>query len=388
MRLWNFTRGYVKIKLECYRPEQIVNILLAEGIVLHNTERRSLHEIHAVVSLKDYQLVCDSAQTYDYTVTVLAARGLPVWFKVLMSRPLLIFSIVLWLAAGIILPRRIFILNITGCDKVSESEILTLMENTGVKKGAPKSEIDCEKISRAILSYDKRISFADIRLHGVVLTAVIHETDAFKFSEKDDAPSSIYADKDCVIVKITVRHGDSAVKPGQAVRRGELLISGDITPERGNSETPVKIAAEGTVLAQTAYRFSVRIERESEIYIRNGRKLPFTDIKFCGFDFHSEIPFPEYETEILQTDIFTGSVLPLKIESGCVYEIINAVSRLDDAQMTQLALKKADALILKNIPKDARIIMRSSELCWNKDGSLVMTVNIQAIEKIGYSRYI
>ena len=388
MRLWNFTRGYVKIKLECYRPERIVNILLAEGVVLHNTERMNTHEMQAVISLKDYQLVCDSAQTYDYTVTVLSSHGLPVFFRVLASRPLLIFSVLLWLAAAIILSGRVFIFNITGCDRVSENEILTLMENMGIKKGSPKAGIDCKELSRAVLEYDSRISFADIRLHGVVLTAVIHEADTFKFSEKDDTPSSIYADKDCVIVKITVRHGTPAVKPGQAVRRGELLISGDITPEHGNSEKPVKIAAEGTVSAQTAYRFCVTVERSAEIFIRSGRVFPYTDIKFFSLDFPSEIPFADYETEILHTAMFTGCVLPLKIESGSAYELVNVISDLDDTRMKQLALKKADALILKTVPGDARIIMRSSEFSWNDDGSLELTVNIQAIENIGYSRYI
>lgn len=388
MRLWKFARGYVKIKLECYRPERMVNLLLGEGIALHNAERRSLHEMIAVTALRDYQRLCALAETYDCTVTVLASQGLPVLFRALLSRPLLIFSVILWLAAGIILSQQVFIINIAGCDAVNETEILSLIENMGVKSGTAKAKIDREAIKQALLKYDKRISFADIRLHGAVLTAVIREANAFKLSDNDDAPSSVYADKDCVIVKITAEHGNPMVHPGQAVKRGELLISGDITPERGNPETPVRVAAKGIILGQAAYRFSVKVERRAEIYARSGEKLPFTEVKLFGLKFPSKIPFPNYEREILNTQYLTGCGLPVKVESGFIYKLVPIISELDDAQMTALALKKADALILKTVPKDARLIMRSSEFYRSDDGSLIMTVNLQTIEKIGYSRYL
>ena len=41
MFLWKFTRGYVKIRMRCMRPEKMVNLLLAEGISLHNIEREN-----------------------------------------------------------------------------------------------------------------------------------------------------------------------------------------------------------------------------------------------------------------------------------------------------------------------------------------------------------
>ena len=48
MFLWKFTRGYVKIRMRCMRPEKMVNLLLAEGISLHNIERENKSTITAV----------------------------------------------------------------------------------------------------------------------------------------------------------------------------------------------------------------------------------------------------------------------------------------------------------------------------------------------------
>lgn len=388
MYLWKFTRGYVKIILECCRPERMVSLLVSEGVALHNMQRKGIHKMLAVISLRDYQLLCDLAETYGCTVTALSSSGLPVCLKALLGRPMLIFSVILWLAAGIIFSRRVFIINIIGCDAVKKAGVLSLIEETGIKRGAPKAKIDSEEIKRALYNYDERVSFADIRLHGVVLTVVIREADAFKPSGRDDAPSSIYADKDCVIVKLTAGHGNPKARPGQAVKRGELLISGDITPERANPETRVKVAAEGVILGQTAYRFSVRIERGAEIYMRTGKRLPFTDISLFGLKPASKISFPNCERERQSVKWLAGCGLPVKVESGFCYELIPVTGELSDAAMTGLALKKADALILKTVPKAARLITRSSELYWNGDGSLIMTVNLQTIEKIGYSRYI
>ena len=47
MFLWKFTRGYVKIRMRCMRPEKMVNLLLAEGISLHNIERENKSTITA-----------------------------------------------------------------------------------------------------------------------------------------------------------------------------------------------------------------------------------------------------------------------------------------------------------------------------------------------------
>lgn len=386
MNLWKFTRGYVKIRLYCDRPERMVNLLLAEGICLHSIGRVSLHELTAIVRLKSYMQLCEIAGTHGCDVSLIEEHGLPVNLRLLKSRPMLAITLALGFVSILFASSRIFIINAVGCDGVSEEEVLNVLYEHGVSAGANKAELELKDLSKAVLDSDDRIGFADVRVNGVVLTAVIREVNSIVPQGGDDAPSSIYADKDCVIVSIVAEDGNAVVKNGQAVKRGQMLVSGDITPE--GAETPVKVRSKAAIFGQVAYRFSVEVKPTAAKLVRSGNSCDYTKIMAFGMELGSSTPYEQFEVELTKLRWLDASGLPLSVGSGKAYELVWGESALDEETMREIALAEADALIRNMVSTDARIIMKTTDFVWQDDGSLLAVVRIQTIEKIGYSRYI
>ena len=55
--------------------------------------------------------------------------------------------------------------------------------------------------------------------------------------------------------------------------------------------------------------------------------------------------------------------------------------------MTAAANAKLDAEMKSSIPKDARIIAKSTDFIQQADGTLIAVLNVQTIENIGYIQY-
>ena len=101
----------------------------------------------------------------------------------------------------------------------------------------------------------------------------VSEYNSAASTEENTEPCGIYADKDCVILSIVANKGNAAVRKGAAVRRGQLLINGDITPE-GSSER-VLVHSRGTITGQVAYRFSVEIGKTAPKLCQSGTSCEY-----------------------------------------------------------------------------------------------------------------
>lgn len=386
MRLWKFALGYVKIKLVCARPEKMMNILISEGISMHNIVRESLHETTAIISNSCYGKVCSFSEENGCNVYLLEEGGLPMLLKIATARPMLIATALLGFIALLMLSNRIFFIETIGCDSISTDTIIELLEKGGVKLGVRKNSLDIPALEESLIESDKKISFVDIRQDGVKLTAFIHEVDSIVTEGSEEAPSSIYSNKDCIIVSIVAEDGKAMVQSGNAVKRGQLLISGDITPE--GYEEIIKVQSKGEIIGRVVYRFSVSVDKEAMQLVRSGESCEYTVLELFGVKIESETEFEKYETEFGMSKFLSSCGLPLRVMDGMAYELVKGKKALSEDEMKQKALSLLEEKLLESVPKDARIISKNTEFIWQEDGSLVATVSIQTIEKIGYSRYI
>ena len=68
------------------RPEKMVNLLLAEGISLHNIERENKSTITAVTETGNCMPLVELTELHGGEACVLEQRGLPVLLRSLKSR--------------------------------------------------------------------------------------------------------------------------------------------------------------------------------------------------------------------------------------------------------------------------------------------------------------
>ena len=98
------------------RPEKMVNLLLAEGISLHNIERENKSTITAVTETGNCMPLVELTELHGGEACVLEQRGLPVLLRALKSRFMLIAVLIIGFAAMCILSHRVLLIDISGCD--------------------------------------------------------------------------------------------------------------------------------------------------------------------------------------------------------------------------------------------------------------------------------
>ena len=113
------------------RPEKMVNILLAEGISLHNIERENKSTITAVTETGNCMPLVELTELHGGEACVLEQRGLPVLLRSLKSRFMLIAVLIIGFAAMCILSHRVLLIDISGCDALEPSEILSVVADCG-----------------------------------------------------------------------------------------------------------------------------------------------------------------------------------------------------------------------------------------------------------------
>ena len=117
-------------------------------------------------------------------------------------------------------------IEINGNARVSDTEILAALEALGVKTGTPVRDIPYTYIERRMRLAVSDIEWIAIRHAGGRLIVDMTEERNPPQMHSDRIPANIVAEVTAQITDMNVLDGNAVRKPGDAVRAGDLLISG------------------------------------------------------------------------------------------------------------------------------------------------------------------
>lgn len=177
------------------------------------------------------------------------SRQLKPWAR----HPLLLFGIGLLLILTVWLPTRVLFVQVEGNQSVPTNLILEQAESCGIRFGSTRSQVRSERMKNALLDALPQLQWAGINTSGCVATITVRERSPEPEEEAFTA-SSIVAARDGVIRTCTVHRGTALCAPGQAVRAGEVLISG--LTDCGISILATR--ADGEVFAETSRQILAR----------------------------------------------------------------------------------------------------------------------------------
>lgn len=115
--------------------------------------------------------------------------------------------------------------DISGNERYSDAEIIAILEQYGAKRGTFLACVDTNGIADKILSdYNGKIAWMWLGVRGTVLEVRVKEMDRTELEYTNTA--DIIAANDGVVTEILVLEGESTVKKGDTVKKGEVLIRG------------------------------------------------------------------------------------------------------------------------------------------------------------------
>ncbi len=384
MFLWKYSCGYVIIKVVCDRVEKFLNKLLLSGISAHNVEKRGKNEFCVTLRTRDLDAVRSLAEETAASIRIVKRGGGPVYAACLKARPILPIFMLAAVFALLFLSRLVLAVRIAGDDGAC-APAKELLAAEGVGVWTPISAVQCRNLEEKLALSSTSIAFAFVRTDGVILNVELVSANETERAGEGRA-CSIYADKDCIIRSLAVRDGREFVAVGEAVKKGQLLVSGDITPE--GSDDTLLIHSDAEIIGEVAYRFTVETKRTAFAPVRSGKTESIVRIELFGKAMDSSCSFADYETEFESSVFIDACGAPLKIIRGTAYELILAETELDGDSMLSEAARLAEQQLKLSIPASARIISKTTESFRTEEGGLMLTVSVRTIERIGYKRYL
>lgn len=202
-------------------------ILNDSGIDIHRVVQEDDLTYHFRIRQKDYPLLRSMLEKRGDCVSILERSRLYFIQKSILKRPLLYTGLFMLFIGSLLLPTRILNVQVEGNRTISTRKILEAAQEAGIHLFASCAEVRSEKMKNALLSAIPELQWAGINTFGCrAVISVEERTPSEAETEQQQAVSSIVAGRDGIVESITTMQGTALCQPGQAVKRGQILISG------------------------------------------------------------------------------------------------------------------------------------------------------------------
>ena len=275
--------------------------------------RKSGYTMRGTVQAAEYRSLCKIARRLGLKMRIEKKHG--IYFTLKRHRDKIGFATGAIFAAAAVLFLNLFVweINISGNKAVSSEEIMATLANSGLKTGTLRTAHDARKIEWNIMNDNKEIAWATVNIQGCCVNVVVSETRReAEMKYDDDKPVNIIAAKYGVIRKMDVFDGQGVVKVGDAVMKGDLLVSAAFEDRHGKLTLKHSRAR---VMAETDYEITVEFPLEQVIETTGGVKKSVKGIEIMGLSIPlgssrgcEELPAEKEEKELY----FLWVRLPIK----------------------------------------------------------------------------
>ena len=239
--------------------------------------------------------------------------------------------------------RFIWSVEVVGANEQNKLKAEKALDEIGIKNGVLSEKIDVKNLRNELLLKVNELSWAAINIEGCDVTVNVTETE-----KKDNIlnePSNLVSEYDGIIVSVEAIKGSAAVTVGEAVRKGDLLISGVL--EYNDLYTEL-VRARGKVMAEITESIKVSQPLKVTEKVKTGEEKKLTLIDFFGL----KIPLflggvnGKFEVSSTKTPVkLFGKKLPIEI-------ITNKYSFYEEENMY---FSKANALTLARKTLDEKL---------------------------------
>lgn len=246
-RITDWLRGYAVVMLTGGTPQWCLNRLTAARIPFWGMIMTDEFTVSICVYQRDVDFVREIASRAMCDLEVVSSYGLKRWFGRLRSRWALLIPAVIAVAAAITLQQSIWFYRVEGNVRVPSARILRAAQEAGAFVGVHGTHVKPQRIRYRVLAAIPELEWLTVTQNGCVGVIHVRERKPTPKITARETPRNLIAVRGGLIQEISVLEGSAAVKEGDTVGTGELLISGYV-----DLENKYRVCrAEGEVYAKT-----------------------------------------------------------------------------------------------------------------------------------------
>lgn len=312
LKLVRWLLGYVRFSLLGGNPERFYNYCARGGFCLWNIMGR--RHGGACVSARSYRRLRVYARRAGCKLKVREKHGLP--FIMLhagkhkgIAAGCVMFFLILYLLSS-----RVWCVNVSGNSKITEKDICSALSTAGLYPGVLKKGLNTKTVEQKTMLKLPEIGWMSVNMRGSIADVSIEE--------KDDRPEIIDKSKPCnikasdtgQIVSAQVNAGTLLVKKGDAVVKGQLLVSAVVEDVFGGNTLK---HASAEIIAETSRTFKVKIDMKQHVEEPVGDVVVRRNFDLFGVSFPLSLqtkPKGTYNVSAYKTDLrLFGNLLPAGI---------------------------------------------------------------------------
>ena len=245
---------YVVIRIKAFSPNKIIKILRRMNVQLYSVKVID-RELLLKVKNSDLERI---SKIYDYEIVRRYGIGYLLFH---IKRMLLKVCFVGFLLLLILIWSHFIInVNVSVSDANLRNRLLLFLEDVGIKRFHLRiNDNKISDIKELVMKYfEDDIEWINIQRNGMVYDIQLQQR-VIKEKNIDDGSCHIVAKKDGVIKRIISSSGDAVVDINDSVKKGDILISGDI---KADESVKASICAKGRVYASTWYTIDISIPKK------------------------------------------------------------------------------------------------------------------------------
>lgn len=370
-----------RFQLSGLNLERFINTMRKENIDLLLVRRLDRRTLECECRSADLARIASIADEKGWRMQQVRPLGLSALWASLRRRPGLPIGMMAALLLAFSLSQFVWRVEIHDAGPY-RAEVAASLEALGCTPGVLRARIDANRLERELTYRYPEIAWFHVYVSGVTL--VVDTTRGVSMPslpEKDAA--DVYAARGGIVSSVRVYAGTAAVKAGEIVQAGQLLIRGE---ERGPDGTLVPVHASGVVMARCWQSETVTLPLREIRSVETGRETVATRLWTPWFCYPSEEPgaaYLSYNTYVTQAPV-VGCFFPVLYQTLCFREVAQEYAAAD-ADTVRAQGEEAAFQRLKNRLYGYEIIDKWAESCMIEENTLAVTATVEWLMDIGES---
>lgn len=375
IRILHFVLGYLSVEISGEFCERMLNLLSLHKISVWGIDRRD-DKIFLLIKIRDYKKIRKIRGKTKIKIKITDRHGLPFFIKRNRLRYGFFSGILMFFLIVYVLNLFVWRIEIVGNQTVEAAEIIKICEKIGLRSGIKKSAVDSYKMRDELLLNSDKLAWASVNLEGSVVTVNVSE---IKNSAENSEYCNIVSDFNAVIKDIKVQKGSAEVLKGDAVQKGDLLISGVVSVEGNTYFTN----ATGVITAEVEEKIPISVSINDVQKITAGRAYKKYAVDFFNVTFPlylgKENRYYDYISTKKAMYLF-GKEMPISLYSLEISPYTPYVYHKSTEAITAETEQRFKKMLEEMGVEDARITNVSTE---TTDTHCITTYTVKYLKNIG-----
>ena len=385
LSFWKYIKGYVRISVRGFSYERFLNLLAVNDIFAWDIQKFR-GKITLSLTVNGLKRIKPVLKKTNCRFKIISRGGLPFVLHKYRKRSVFACGFALFFLLVFYMSQFIWLIDINGNCGLSDAEMLRFMKNKGIYTGIYKHKIDINSLKEDLCREYPQIAWISITQNGTRLFIDISEKTENTVITDNSVPCDIISSRDCIVSDIVAQSGTPVVKSGDAVKKGDILISSAFegVDENGAPIGFAPVHSIGSVRGRWQEKLSFDVPYKHTEKVYTNKKETLYSLTLFGKNFNINFikngtKFKKYDRidKDIQLGFSPDYPLPFVINKKMFFEYTIREAVYTQKQAQRRAELTAAKKLITDYPKTIAVIDKRLEYIQTKDGlkaSLFLTL--------------